>query len=194
MTFIITVAYTGTFANTLYHMLISDLSKRFSLANIEFSLANLLCGAISLIMVMRFFFGNNQYLSEVMQDEERSPWVKFYQFFFIAMESVILLIGSFSIRNQRTFVYVITALFIFEVVWYFLTMLVDRKGVLPDDPKQRWGFFWAEMTNAGFVVGVVGLSLTMDQNGIGWLWGVFGLFLANTVYDVKKNMGSYMKG
>jgi hypothetical protein len=192
ISFVTSAVYTVTFANTIYLMTVKDSSISFSLSNMSWSIDRVLCGIISLIMTLRFFFGNNQYISDVMSDKSKLPWVKFYHFIFIAVQSIILLICSYSIPNYISFINVITCLFSIEVIWYFLTMVVDKKGVLPDKKEDRKAFFYAEMTNLGFVVGVFLLSLFICKTNILWLWLVFLLFLINTIIDAKKNISVYM--
>ena len=190
--FVITAVYAVTFANSIYLMTVSDPDIGLSLTNIEFEVERSICGVIALILTLRFFFGNNQYIADVMRDVTRTPWVRFYHFLFIAIQSIILLIASYSIADSSTFIYGITGLFGLEVLWYFLTMLVDRKGVLLDDPKECRAFFWAEMTNIGFVAGVALVSFFLPDTSIWWLLSTFMLFLLNSAYDARKNMATYM--
>lgn len=192
MWFLITTIYTGTFANIVYLMLVEDTSQRFSFSNMAFSIEPIICGTIAVILTLRFFFGNNEYLENVMMDPEKSPWVRFYHFSFIGIQGLILLITSFSIRNTSIFIYGIIGLFILELLWYLITMIVDTEGVLPEDQEALWGFFRAEMTNLGFVVGVGILTLLMEPGQFGWLFSIFILFLGNTAYDVSQNMEIYM--
>ena len=192
MTFVITAAYTVTFANAIYLMTVNNPDATFALTNMSFALERVLCGIVALIMTLRFFFGNNQYLADIMGDPQRGPWVKFYHFFFIALQSVVLIICSYSIRDSKVFVYGIGGLFALEIAWYFLTMVVDKEGVLPADLVARRQFFIAQMTNLGFIIGIAVASCLMGAGSLTWLIVVFVLFLANTAYDVTKNIGAYM--
>lgn len=192
ITFVITTIYTVTFANAIYLMSVADRSEDFSLRNLEFDPSRIACGTVALVMTARFFFGNNQYVADVMVDSTRSPWVKFYQFFFVALQSIVLLVCSYSVPDPPYFVLGIAGLFALEVFWYFLTMVVDRKGVLPDDGLQRRALVRAEMTNLGFVIGVGLVSIWLEVGGAPWLGCVVALFAVNSAYDFHKNMATYM--
>jgi hypothetical protein len=192
ISFVITATYTVTFGNTIYLMTVSDGSAPFSLNNMQWSTEKVICGTIALIMTLRFFFGNNQYIADVMLDQQRTPWVKFYQFFFIAIQSVVLLLCSYTIPQSTLFVNGITALFSIEVCWYLLTMIIDKKGVLPDDPRERWAFFYAELWNLAFVASVLISNLIFEEKDVWWLCVIFLSFLINSAIDAKKNMKAYM--
>lgn len=192
ITFVISAVYTVTFANSVYLMTVNDSSAPFALTNMKFTIDKTLCGIISLIMTLRFFFGNNQYIHDVMEDKSKSPWIKFYHFIFIAIQSVVLLVCSYSINDYVAFIYGTCGLFAIEVFWYFLTMLVDRKGVLPDDKQACLSFFYAEMTNLLFVVSVLIVSLFVEKSTGTWLWLAFVAFLINTIIDARKNISTYM--
>lgn len=192
MSFVITAAYTVTFANTVYLMVTKDPAQPFSVANMEFSLPRIICGCIAFIMTMRFFFGNNQFIDDVMNDPLKSPWKKFYQFAFIGIQSAVLLVISYSIPRQAEFVYGMIALFGIEILWYLLSFLIDRSSVWGDSSKDRMQFLFAELNNLLFVVGCVLLCLFFNVQNLMWLLLVFGLFVINTIHDAWKNMPAYM--
>lgn len=190
--FVISAVYTVTFANTIYLMTVDNPEKPFSLINISWNLERVMCGIMALIMTLRYFFGNNQFIADVLQDKHRTAWQKFYHFFFIALQSIILLICSYTIRLYIDFIIGITWLFAIEVMWYFLTMLFDKNCVLPQKKDERIAFFFAEMSNLAFVAGLLLFPLIYCERDIIWLMFAFFLFLANTFIDVKKNINSYM--
>ena len=192
MSFVITAAYTVTFANSIYLMCVKDQNVPFSISNTAFDIERVCCGIIAIVMTFRYFFGNNQYLDEVMNDAKRGPWVRFYHFSFIALESVVLVVSSYSIRETSTFVCSVTWLFVIEVVWYLLAVWVDRRGVLPEDASVRRSFLVAQSANVGFVIGVVGASILLSAGSRWWLMTIILLFAGNTTIDAIRNMRAYM--
>lgn len=194
ISFVISAAYTFTFANAVFFMIAIDPTASFGAANIGYDYQRVICGIICMVMTLRFFFGNNQYIYEVM-NSKRGAWKKFYQFSFIAIQSVILLVSSYFIRDTELFVWTMVLLFGVEVLWYLLTFLVDREGVWPTSPEkenERIPFLVAELFNFGFFAGVLVLSWLTDDRSTFWLNWVFLLFAANTYHDLKKNMPYYM--
>ena len=146
-----------------------------------------------LIMTLRYFFGNNSFLTKVMdEDNGKGPWSRLYQFASILTESLLLLATSYLVPYSTRFVYAFTTLMGIEVVWYLCTRVVDKKSVVLEDPAANRAFLVAEMTNAAFVAGVVLLSAVSCSRGVAWLSGVLVLFIANTAYDAYINMPSYM--
>lgn len=190
--FVISACYTYTFANSIFFMITSPGSESFSLDNIEFSWARTICGVMCLVMAMRFFFGNNQYISDVMNDAHKSPWRKFYQFAFIALQSAVLLISSYFIPNTEAFIAVIAGLFFIEILWYALSILVDPSSVLLENEQDRRAFLIAEMVNGGFLVGVCVVWWLVPAPVETKLLLVFVMFAINTVHDAMKNMPNYM--
>ena len=190
ISFVISVVYTVTFANTFYLMTVKDITIPFSLNNMAWQIDKILCGIISLIMTLRYFFGNNQYISDVMSDSSRPPWIKFYHFSIIALQSIVLLICSYSISESISFVYGITSLFAIEVLWYLLALRIDRKGVWPDNKDSRMNLLYSELSNLSFIIGIVIVSNIAC--GVWILYLAFLLFLLNTAFDAKKNISTYM--
>lgn len=191
ISFVISAAYTFTFANAIFFMVAVDPNASFGIGNIGYDYQRLLCGIMCMVMALRFFFGNNQYIYEIM-NSQRGAWVKFYQFSFIAFQSVILLVSSYFIQDTELFVWTMVALFGVELLWYVLTFIVDREGVWPNSREERISFLVAELFNFGFFAGVIVLSCLMSDRAAVWLNWVFVLFVVNTVYDLRKNMASYM--
>jgi len=192
ISFVISAVYTVTFANTIYLMTVKDPMIPFSLENMQWDYNSVICGVISLIMTLRFFFGNNQYISDVMDSDVKTPWIKFYHFMFIAIQSVVLLITSYSIPNKVDFISGITSIFIIELLWYIVTFFIDRKGVYPDDKKARNDLLIAEISNFGFIICVVVVTFFINTSSIWWLFLVFLAFIINTAIDLRKNMPIYM--
>lgn len=191
ISFVISAAYTFTFANAIFFMVAIDPNKPFGIENIEFNLERLMCAVICMVMTLRYFFGNNQYIYDVM-NSNKNPWVKFYHFLFIALQSVILLISSYFIPDTNIFIWTILILFGVELFWYLLTFIVDREGVWPNDQNKRIDFLIAETYNFVFFAGVIILTCVIDDSNLKLISLVFMLFLINTIYDLKKNMSSYM--
>lgn len=192
MSFVLNAVYTFTFANSIFILSSNNPGAGFNPSNIGFSFERTLCGIICLIMTLRFFFGNNQYIADVMADNDRGAWQKFYQFSFIALQSVILLITSYLIRDTRVFVLSMTILFIVETVWYIVTVFVDRDGILNKKKQFDWSFFYAQLTNAAYWIGSLILLKTIPNNDIFLIILIFVIFFFNTVWDAKKNMAYYM--
>lgn len=192
ISFVISAVYTVTFANTVYLMTVNDPSQSFSLNNMVWMTDRIICGIISLVMTLRFFFGNNQFISDIMLNTSKSPWLKFYHFCFIALQSMVLLICSYNVQDRVNFVYGIISLFGIELIWYILTFIVDKKSVWADKPEERIPFFYAQLSNLGFVIGVLLISTFFSHYNLIWLWVVFLLFLINTIIDLIKNMPTYM--
>lgn len=190
--FVISAAYTFTFANSFFFMLLVDPSKDVDPSNVELKFAKIGCGTICLIMSLRFFFGNNTYIYDVMCDSSRSAWQKFYQFIFIALQSVILLTCSYVVGQPRIFVYAIATLFVVETVWYGLTFVIDPVGVRCRDGTIDTAFFRAQITNLLFWASSF-LFCWLFSGKDNWLVGMVLIsFLLNTAYDVWKNMPQYM--
>jgi len=192
ISFVINAAYTFTFANAIFLITTDNPSAGFNVNTISFTLERSLCGIICLIMTLRFFFGNNQYIADVMADSTRTAWQKFYQFSFIAIQSIILLISSYSINDTIFFISSIAILFLVENLWYVLTYFVDSVGIKNDDGTIDQKFFLAQLINAVYWVGSFIILHYCSSNPTLALILVFVLFIANTVWDAKKNMPYYM--
>jgi hypothetical protein len=190
--FVISAAYTFTFANSFFFMLLVDPSKEITPANVELTFVKIGCGIICLIMSLRFFFGNNAYIDGVMRDSDRGAWQKFYQFVFIALQSVILLICSYVIGQPRVFVHAIAILFVIETIWYVLTFIVDPAGVRTSDGAIDTAFFQAQVTNFLFWVSTFLFSWFLSGHDKALVAAVLVTFLLNTAYDAWKNMPQYM--
>jgi len=185
--------YTYTFGNTLFLMFVKEGTQSFAYKFVEISSSRIICGAMMLIMTLRYFFGNNSFLTKVLDEQNnKGPWVRLYQFSSILLESLLLLATSYLVPDPIRFVYCFTALMAIEVVWYVLTRAIDKESVVLADPAANKAFFWAEMTNAGFVAGVILVSEVSCTKGVAWLTAILVLFLANTAYDAYNNMPSYM--
>lgn len=192
ISFVINACYSYTFANALRYMVLEDVAMGFSVSNLGFDWSRLLCGSICLILTLRFFFGNNNFIVEIMTDQECGPWLRFYQFVCIVLQSIAILLSSFFVADPVYFVLVIGGLFVFEVVWYGLEFCIDRRVVWPDDRSERMAFFLAELTNFGFVAWILAGFWLFSSWGDLWLLYIFVGFILNTSYDLKVNMKSYM--
>ncbi len=191
MSFVISMAYTFTFANAIFLITTDDPTGNFDPNNITFELERSICGAICLIMTLRFFFGNNQYISDVMDDDSRGAWQKFHQFFFIALQSVILLISSYAIPYTVKFVQLTTALFVIETVWYAITFFVDPCGVRSKDGSVDVDFLKAQIFNFWYwVSSLIFLSIDVGASLLSVFVGI--IFIINTAWDVRKNISYYM--
>jgi hypothetical protein len=173
-------------------MLAQDAESSIALSNIGFTLPKVGCGLICLTMSLRFFFGNNNYIYGVMTDNNRMPWQKFYQFSFIALQSIILLFSSYLIGQTRPFIQTIIALFMVETLWYGLTFLLDSKGVRNQKGNVDKEFFIAQLTNALFWLLSIILYWYESEREKVLVLGVLFLFSLNTAYDAWKNMPQYM--
>lgn len=192
MTFVISAAYTVTFANSIYLMSVKDENVPFSISNMQFCVERALCGCFSLIMTLRYFFGNNQYLDGIMKDQQRSARARFYHFGFVAVQSVILVVSSYSIRNTWTFISCITLLFAIEVIWYLGALIVDVNGMWMCDRNVRNGFLLTEATNVGFVLGVMISRYCLSRRPNLCLAFIVLFFLWNSAIDLVCNLESYM--
>ena len=190
--FVINAMYTYSFGNSLFLMAVKEGTQSFSYKAVELSPMRVMCGMMMLIMTLRYFFGNNNFLTKVMDDPSKGPWVRLYHFCSILTESLLLFATSYLIPYPVKFVFWFTALMGVEVLWYFLTRAVDKTSVVLADPAAHRTFFIAEMTNAAFVISVVLLSAVSCGRGAGWLGAVLALFLLNSAYDAYINMPSYM--
>ena len=190
--FVISAAYTFTFANSLFFMLLADAEKPVSLENIDLTASKTAAGLICLTMSLRFFFGNNNYIYAVMIDPSRGPWQKFYQFWFIALQSVILLFASYVINQPRVFVATIILLFVVETVWYIMTFVVDPEGVKNNEGDLDMPFLRAQVTNFLFWAFSVLLYCNLRESADALMLGVLMIFALNTAYDAWKNMPGYM--
>jgi hypothetical protein len=190
--FVINAMYTYTFGNTLFLMSVKEGTQSFAYKYVEISAPRIICGSMMLVMTLRYFFGNNSFLTKVLNDSAKKPWVRFYHFICILLESLLLLATSYFVPYSTKFVYSLTALIAVEVFWYVFTRAVDRDSVVLADTSAHRAFFWNEMTNAGFVASVAIVSAVSCTKGLAWLIAILIMFLANTAYDVYNNMPSYM--
>jgi hypothetical protein len=193
MSFVISAAYTFTFANSIYLITTNDPGSDFVPSAMSFTLERTMCGLICLVMTLRFFFGNNQYIADAMEDRRRSPWQKFFQFFFIALQSVVLLICSYCIPNTIAFISAMAFLFALESFWYVLTYFIDSVGIKTADGRIDRPFLFAQLSNAAYwIVSLAILKFVSNPQFAIFL--VFLAFIINTVWDAAKNMRYYMEG
>lgn len=195
--FVISAVYTFTFANSVFFGIAEDPTKSFSPTNVSFVFQHIVCGLMCIILTLRCFFGNNNYIYNVLKKDELNHWVKFYHFSFIAIQSVILLISSYYVQTPFQYAASLVLFFAFELLWYLLTFAVHRDGVWMADPIERREMAVAQFYNAVLAGGIIFVSWSLDvwsdQAVTGtWLFWVIVLFAANTAYDAYKNMPGYM--
>lgn len=191
ISFVITAIYTGTFANAVYQLVTFDEAAVQLRFRDSLTLGNYLCALICMVMALRFFFGNNNYIDDLFT-AKRTAGVRLYHFSVIAIQSLVLLGSSYLIRNPQVFSTWLIILFAIEVGWY-----IGCWAFVPEAVQERSGavnreLLKNEFANGGLVLG----ALLVNWN----LWGspdsiaiaLALLFAINTTVDLHVNLRSYM--
>jgi len=188
--FVIGAIYTFTFVNAVYNAVRLDPDAGFALSNVTFDWVRLALGAMCLVTTLRFFFGNNIWVAQVLHSE-RSPWVKLYQLAFIGLESSLIAMASFEVSRPRSFLAVFGLVFLVESIWFALTHLVDRPSVAWGEFRDRRSFYIAQALNLAMWIAVALGLLVFQRNQ--WLVAFVGMpFAVNTAYDLRVNLAQYL--
>jgi hypothetical protein len=189
--FVITAVYTVTFANAIYQ--VAHIDKKYVVIGLRngASTTSLLCAAMCMVMALRFFFGNNNFMEYVFSSPE-GPLSRLYHFSVTAVQSLILLASSYLVTNPQEFLRWLAALFWLEVGWYFGCLALSRASITKPDQRLDRRLVVNEITNAG--VGLVAIAALVTLNGhtAAMVWLVFAAFLLNTAVDMKHNLRGYM--
>lgn len=187
--FVITAIYTVTFANAIYQVVHVDNGTAVEFRG-EVSTTVLLCTSMCMIMALRFFFGNNNFMDYVFSSPE-GPVRRFYHFFVTVLQSLILLGSSYLVTNPYEFIRWLTVLFCVEIVWYGGCLLFSRSSISEGVRIDR-RLMQNELANTGVALtGFLGV-VTLQSNPEALTWVVFVVFILNTAVDLKNNLGSYM--
>lgn len=191
ISFVITAIYTYTFGNSVYQIVgfnekAQDIEMRAGTDSVI-----IICALICMIMALRFFFGNNNYVDE-MFSKPSSAVSRLYHFAVVSGESLILLGSSFLVRNPHKFLLWIGILFIVEDVWYIGCLICFRGAVSGDDGTLNKPLLANELANLIMVLGAIaGYTVTsLSQQAIVYI--VAALFVVNTAVDLKVNLKGYM--
>lgn len=187
--FVITAIYTVTFANAIYQVVHVENG-----AAVEFrdgvSTTVLLCTGMCMIMALRFFFGNNNFIDYVFSSSE-GPLRRFYHFLVTVLQGLILLGSSYLVTNPTEFIRWLTVLFCVEVVWYGGCLLFSRSSISDGIGLDR-KLMQNELANAGVAVTAFLGLVTLESNPEALAWVVFAVFIVNTAVDLRHNLSSYM--
>lgn len=143
-----------------------------------------------MIMALRYFFGNNNFMDYVFSSSE-GPLRRLYHFLVTVLQSLILLGSSYLVTNPYEFIRWLTVLFCVEIVWYGGCLLFSRSSISDDFELDR-KLMQNELANAGVAVTAVLGLVTLDSDPETLVWVVFAVFTLNTVVDLKHNLSSYM--
>jgi hypothetical protein len=191
ISFVITAIYTGTFASAVYQILAFD-EKTISLGlRSGVDVPILLCASICMIMTLRFFFGNNNYVDEIFA-KRQSALSRLYHFFVIVVESLILLGSSYLVRNPLEFITWISVLFAVEISWYVGCLSFFRHAISNGVGQLNRPLALNELANVVMASGALVARRTLYQNSDLAIYIVAILFAANTAVDLKVNLKSYM--
>jgi len=187
--FVITAIYTVTFANAIYQVIHVDNGNAVEFRD-GVSTTVLLCASMCMIMALRFFFGNNNFMDYVFSSSEGSLR-RFYHFLVTVLQSLILLGSSYLVTNPYEFIRWLTVLFCVEIVWYGGCLLFSRSSISDEMGLDR-KLVKNELANGGVAVtSFLGL-VTLESDPEALAWVVFAVFILNTAVDLKHNLSSYM--
>jgi hypothetical protein len=191
ISFVITAIYTGTFANALYQVLEFDEKAVHIQFRSEITTSALICVAICMIMALRFFFGNNNFI-EGLFARKISSVRRLYHFSVTSIQSLILLGSSYLIRNTITFTKWLIVLFAFEVIWYVGCLLWDRAAISKPTGKLDMPLLKNEVANVMMAGGGCIALIAATGHPKVLISIVAILFGVNTVIDLRVNLKSYM--
>lgn len=189
--FVITAIYTGTFANAVYQVLEFNETAITIQLRTTVTVSVLLCSAMCMIMAMRFFFGNNNFIEDLFT-KPRSVGERVYHFLITTIQSLILLGSSYLIRNPPEFIKWLVLLFAVEVAWYVGCLVFARTSVRGKDGRLNLPLLANEIANLSMATGATIVLLSLGKYPNVSAYVVSALFVANTAVDLKVNLRAYM--
>jgi hypothetical protein len=191
ISFVITAIYTGTFANSVYQLLqfndkVADIQFRS-----DIDLPRLLCALICMVMTIRFFFGNNNYVDSIFATPQ-SATRRLYHFATIVGQSLILLGCSYLIRNPAKFDMWIAILFATEIAWYAGCLVFLRDAISDEIGRLLRPLAFNELANVLMALGAFLSTKVAFHDPNSATYGVAALFAMNRAIDLGVNLKAYM--
>ena len=192
ISFVINAIYTFTFGNTALIVLADPNSGGFSLEAIALDGETAICGLVALTLTIRYFFGNNVFISEVFADSSKNEYVRLFHFGTVAAQSVMLLVASFEVRDAEQFFLIVASLFLLEAMWFVVCHFIDGDSVAGKNriaPLEDWIF-------QSFGVALAAITIwfyTSSSNFNGTEIAIIAfLFACDTLEDLRENLKGYM--
>jgi len=144
-----------------------------------------------MIMALRFFFGNNNYIAGIFS-KPSSTISRLYHFTVISGQSLILLGSSFLIRNPHKFALWIAGLFLSEVLWYIGCMIFFKEAISNEAGQLDRLLRVNEAANLAMTLaaGIAGSIKPLSPGTA--IYIVTAVFICNSVVDLRVNLKKYM--
>lgn len=189
--FVITAIYTYTFANVIMRVLRFD--EVYSSIALQDGINGyvVVSAAMCMIMTLRFFFGNNNYVDELYA-KTTSAKSRLFHLATIVVQSLVLLASSFLIRNQADFFGWLSLLFLVELLWYLISFAFTRPSVSSESRRLNSSLLWNEIANLMMFAAALGGACLAPNHPFAATLLVAVVFSANTLIDARVNLDSYM--
>lgn len=188
--FVVSAIHTATFGNAIYQVVAFDSGHATLGLRTGSGFATLSCAAMAMILALRFFFGNNNFLDEIFRGSS-SAGLRLYHFAVTVTQSLVLLGCSYLVRNPPSLVLWLAILFFVALLWYVGCIVVAPASVFDASGEFQQPLARNEAANVVLALGALVAWSTLDQ--IVWQIVVVGsLFLLNTLVDLHSNLKRYM--